>query len=211
MEKESIKDLYVQLSNLDKRIRRLQKEKQEYFLSYINENDKDGEISVPLVIGTNNSDYEKLEEKKKTIICSIEKNKKYIKKFPFYTQGIVFDLRKEGLSDDEINTRMAKVKDIYKKRISQLEDLLRLIDENPKLLLRISECESCNYSKVNSKEAIRKLKNYDKSIKKCSIERKSVKKMLNIRIQKDEKLEKSDRISLTLKLIENKGKKGIDI
>lgn len=207
MEKESIKDLYEQLFNLDKKIRRLQKEKQEYFLSHVDENDKDGDISVPLVIGNNKSDYEKLAEEKKTIIRSIENNKKYINKFPFYTQGIVFDLKKEGLTDEEINTKMEKIKDIYEKRISQLEDLLKLIDENPKLFLRITECESCNYSKVNSKNSVCKLKDYDKVIKECKNKRKSLKKLLDIRIQKDEKLEKSDRVSLTLKLIENKEKK----
>lgn len=207
MEEINTNDLYNELLSLDKKIRRLQKEKQEYFLNFVDERDKSGEIKVPLVVVNDKSDYKKLDEEKKTIKSLIENNERYINKFSFYLQGKIWDLKNEGLSDEEINTRTGKEKNTYIKRVAELADRLKMIDENPKLFLRICECERCDYSKVNNKKAICVLKNYDKRIKQCRKERESVKELLNIHFNKDKNSEKYDKASLNLKLCENRKKR----
>lgn len=206
MENINICDIYNKFYDLDKKIIRLKKEKQEYFLDNVNENDKSGEISVPLVIGNNKSDYERLAKEKKVFLLRIDSYRNFIHKFNFYTQGIVMDLKNDGLTEDEINERILQIKNMYKDKILRLMDMLRLIDENPKLFLRIAESERCDYSRINNKDAKNKLRDYDKEIKNCEKERKKIKKLLNLHQNEDSTPKKQEGKTLSLKMFENNGK-----
>lgn len=204
---ETFKNEYDQLFCLDKEISRLKDKKQEYFLSNIDEKDKNGDIEVPLVVGSNSSDYEKLKEEKKRILCSMEQNMQYIKKIRFYMMGTISDLRKEGLSEEEINTKIEKEKHTYEKRISKLENRLKMIDEDPKLFLRIAECERCDYSKVNNKDAVCKLRDYDEELKDYKKRREALKKHLDMNINDGESQERKFAFSLKPQFNKKKAKK----
>lgn len=179
---EMFNNEYNQLFCLDKKIDKLKTEKQEYFLRNIDEKDKNDDVEIPLVSGSNDSDYEKLKDGKKKILYSIKQNMKYIKNIEFYMMGTISSLRKEGVSEEQINTEIEKTRHIYEKRILNLKSILKMIDENPKLFLRIVECESCNYSRINNKDAIRTLKDYDRELKDYEKERKKLSEHLNANI-----------------------------
>lgn len=202
MKSEIIKEQYKKLYELDKKISRLVTEKRNYYLENIDEKDKNGNISIPLV-ASGNSDYEKLKDEKKGIELEIRHLRKRLANVRCVYLSITSELRKIGLSENKAKEEAEKRIEIIKKdiqeKISELESRIDMIMEEPKLYLRLKECERCNYSRVKSRETIKKLKEKDKEIKKLHQERKQILNSL--------KLDSEEETLLILALDKNKPKR----
>lgn len=202
MKSEIIKEQYKKLYELDKKISRLVTEKRNYYLENIDEKDKNGNISIPLV-ASGNSDYEKLKDEKKGIELEIRHLRKRLANVRCVYLSITSELRKIGLSENKAKEEAEKRIEIIKKdiqeKISELESRIDMIMEEPKLYLRLKECERCNYSRVKSRENIKKLKEKDKEIKKLHQERKQILNSL--------KLDSEEETLLILVLDKNKPKR----
>ena len=202
MKSEIIKEQYKKLYELDKKISRLVTEKRNYYLENIDEKDKNGNISIPLV-ASGNSDYEKLKDEKKGIELEIRHLRKRLVNVRCVYLSITSELRKIGLSENKAKEEAEKRIEIIKKdiqeKISELESRIDMIMEEPKLYLRLKECERCNYSRVKSRENIKKLKEKDKEIKKLHQERKQILNSL--------KLDSEEETLLILALDKNKPKR----
>lgn len=182
MENERIIYEYEQLNSIDKEICRLETEMINYFFDNIDKDYVSGKIDCPLVASGIISDYEKLRLEKRNIELEIKIIEKQMDNIQSYIPNIVYELEKDNLSDDQIKQetekRIMQQKNDFEIRISKLNGILKMIDEDPKTYLRFKEFQDGDYSKIKCKEVRKKLKDMRKKLKGLKCERKRILKYL---------------------------------
>lgn len=196
-------NLYEQLYSLDKEITSLEKQIWIYFIENVDEKDKRGEVKLPLVnscsLDANSSEYEKLRYYTSKIHLNISQTKQELKKIYYYADQIRSELIRAGLEEDKVEEetqrRINLLKNEFLTNIANLENKLKLINEDQKAYLRFRDFEESNFEMVKDKRVKNELKEMEKTLLRKKQERNIISKSIQSTFEIDEAKEIKEKNS----------------
>lgn len=210
MTEELVKDKYEQLINLDKEIVRLELKIKNYFFENVNEKDATGEVEVPLVADVN-SEYGRLRTYKNEIKLKLVQVNQKLKKIDYYAKGIRSELLRSGFEKEKVDEETNRIVEIYKKdlekHIFNLQERLRLINEDPKAYLRFKEYQESNFSSIKSEEAKKNLSIMNEELYEKKKQRKQISDSIEPKLSNNDTSDKKTKFSLKLQFDRKNSKK----